>query len=46
MLLKHFIGEGGQENLFDELASEAPSAAVREHDAIVSDSRERTAQVQ
>ena len=45
-LLEHGIGEGGHENLFDELMGEPSAAAVRQDDAIVSDSRDRTAQVE
>src|SRR4029077_3776747 len=45
-LLEHGIAEGRNENLFDELMSEASSAPVRQHDAVVSDSRDRTAQVE
>ena len=45
-LLEHGIAEGRHEDFFDELMSEASAAAMREDDAIVSDSRDWTAQVE
>ena len=39
-LLERVVREGGHENLFDELMGQASAAAVREDDAVVSDSRD------
>ena len=44
--LQRVIRERGHEDLFDELMRQASAAAVRQHDAVVSDSRDRTAQVE
>ena len=45
-LFEHGIAERGHENLFDELVSQPSAAAVRQDDAIVSDSGYRTTQVE
>ena len=45
-LVEHGIAKCRDENLFDELVREASAAAVRQHDAIVSDSRDWTVQVE
>src|SRR6202051_4222089 len=45
-LFEHGIAERGQKNLLDELMGEASAAAVRQDDAIVSDSGYRTTQVE
>ena len=45
-LLQHGIAERGHKNLFDELMGQASATAVRQDDAIVSDSRDWTVQVE
>ena len=45
-LFEHGIAERGHKNLFDELMGQPSAAAVRQDDAIVSDSGYRTTQVE